>query len=193
MGAFLLALALAQGFQPGDRVFAKAGAAVLAAPRAGAKVVRPLLPGDELALLPPDEDDFHDFPAGWLAVATPEAPSRRGFSGFVRAAEVGAGEPAAAARRAALRGEIERLCAELDARRAPFSTLKEQAVHWRSVPGGGSQGEELSRRLATYMGSEVTPRALDALDRLSELRALDPGEAARLGRRLEELSKSFRP
>ncbi|MHB1845958.1 MAG: hypothetical protein ACYCWW_14125 [Deltaproteobacteria bacterium] len=189
----LLAWGLAQTFAPGDRVYSRASAFIRAAPRSDAPSVHPLLPGDELAVEPAPEDGLHAFPAGWLAVATPEVPSKRAAAGYLRAAEVMADEPPPVRRRGILRDAIERRLGELSDRRAAFATLKDQAIHWRTVPGGQAEGARLSQRLADYMASEVTPRALDVIDWLAELRALGDPAAPRLGQRLEELSKGFRP
>ncbi len=190
----LAALAAPRGpaFAEGDRVYARAAAVLRRAPDEASPAVRALLPGDELAVQA-FEDELHDPPAGWLPVATTEVPSHRLFAGFLREAELAGEPPADFVRARALRDRIERGLAELEARAPAFATLKDQATHWKTVPHGEAQGAALARRLASYMSEEITPRALDVLDRLDELRALADPHAAALGKRLEEISKSFRP
>ncbi|HUB07433.1 MAG TPA: hypothetical protein VMB50_10540 [Myxococcales bacterium] len=188
----LAAAAHPPAFTEGDRVYTRTAAVLRQAPDAAAPPVVALLPGDELAVQAFD-DDLRDPPAGWLPVATTEVPSHRLFTGFARESDLSADPPSDVVRARALREQVERDLDELTARAPAFATLKDQAMHWKTVPHGEAQSEELARRLASYMATEITPRALDAIDRLDEMRAIAEPHAATLARRLDEVSKSFRP
>lgn len=162
-------------------------------PSERAPEVARLLPGDELAVQGQDPDALRTLPAGWLPVATTESPSRRIQVGFVRVFELTADEPATPLRRATLRKAIGADLDGLESREAAFAALRDQAIRWRGLPDGGPEGDRLARRLADYMATEITPRALEAIDRLSQLRGTgDPGAEA-LARRLDKISRSFRP
>ncbi|MHB8419635.1 MAG: hypothetical protein ACYDCL_16280 [Myxococcales bacterium] len=189
----LAALSAARpAFSEGDRVYAKAAVALRQGPSDTAPAVCPLLPGDELAVQAID-DDLSDPPAGWLPVATTEVPSRRLFTGWLREGDLSAQPPSDVVRARALRFDVEARLAELAARAPAFAALEGQAMHWKTVPGGEAQSEALAHRLASYMSEEVTPLALDAIDRLEQMREIAEPHAAALAKRLDEISKSFRP
>jgi DICT domain-containing protein len=97
------------------------------------------------------------------------------------------------ARASLLRQTVEQRLAELEAREPAFAALKDQAMHWRGIPNSERQSQELAAKLAKYMEAEITPRALDAIDRLDQLRALADPHAAALSKQLDDLSKGFQP
>jgi hypothetical protein len=188
----LAAAARAPAYAEGDRVYTRTAVVIRQTPNEEGAAVVTLLPGDELAVQAFD-DDLRDPPAGWLPVATTEVPSHRLFTGFARESDLSADPPSDVVRARALREQVERDLDELTARAPAFATLKDQAMHWKTVPHGEAESEELARRLASYMATQITPRALDVIDRLDQMRAIAEPHAAALARRLEEISKSFRP
>ncbi len=189
----LLAAPPQAAFREGDRSYLREAATLRAEPREKSAAVATLLAGDEVAIQEPEENAFHDPPTDWVPVATTEVPSHRLFAGWIRVDQLSADPPQEVTRAALLRQTVEQRLAELEARRPAFATLKEQAVHWRGVPNSERESRELATKLAKYMADEITPRALDASDRLDQLRALAEPHAPALGKRLEELSKSFQP
>jgi hypothetical protein len=198
LGAALLSLPLlaaqpAASFHEGDRSYLRATATLRKEPDEKSAAVAELLAGDEVAVQEPEENPFHDPPTDWVPVATTEVPSHRLFSGWVRVDQLAADPPKDFERAALLRQFVEERLAELDARRPAFAALKDQAVHWRTVANGERQARELGNKLAAYMADEVTPRALDAIDRLDQLRALAEPHAGALSKKLDELSKGFQP
>jgi hypothetical protein len=177
----------------GDRSFLRQAAMLRREPNDKAASVTDLLPGDEVAVQEPEDNAFHDPPADWLLVTTTEVPSHRLFSGWIRISLLTPDPPKEAARLALLRQVVEQRLDELAARKGAFATLRDQAIHWRGIANGERQARQLSDQLAQYMSLEITPRALEVIDRLDELRGLDEPRALALGKRLDELSKGFQP
>jgi hypothetical protein len=170
----------------GDRVFAAAACTLRATASEHGAPVRSLLAGDELVVAgQEDPDEFHSGrrTPGWLALSTIDGPSGRLFAGFLPAEAVRTVPPDERARDAALQKAIEADLTYLEARRARFGTLKDQALH----------APNATAALAHYMETEVTPRALDVEDRLAELRLTDPVVAAAESARFEKLARVFRP
>lgn len=180
-------------FTPGDRAFARRTVPLRSGPSEETAEVDRLLLGDEVSVQPEDPAALRDPPAGWLSVATTEVVTHRIFTGYVREVELSPEEPPLAARRAALRGPIHGWLDALRSREAAFAVLRDQAIRWRELPDGGAEGDRLAHRLAEYMAQEITPRALDALDRLAELRTAGDPEAGRLTKQLDELARAFQP
>ena len=198
MAAALLSLPLlaaqpVAAFHEGDRSYLREAATLRKEPDDKSAAVTALLAGDEVAIQEVEDNAFHDPPTDWVPVATTEVPSHRLFSGWIRVDQLSADPPNDVARASLLRGFVEQRLAELDARRPAFAALKDQAVHWHAVPNGERQSRELSAKLAQYMADEITPRALDTIDRLEELRALAEPHAWALSKKLDELSKGFQP
>ncbi len=198
MAAALLSLPLlaaqpVAAFHEGDRSYLREAATLRKEPSEKSATVAALLAGDEVAIQEVEDNAFHDPPTDWVPVATTEVPSHRQASGWLRVDELTADPPSDVARATLLRQTVEQRLNELEARKAAFAALKDQAVHWRGVPNGARQSQELAAKIAKYMADEITPRALDALDRLDELRNLAEPHAGALSRRLEELSKNFQP
>ncbi len=189
----LLAAEPAPAFHEGDRSYLREAATLRKEPNDKAAAVAALLAGDEVAIQEPEENPFHDPPTDWVAVATTEVPSHRLFSGWVRVDQLTPDAPKDFERAALLRQFVEQRLVELDARRPAFGALKDQAVHWRTVANGERESRELSAKLAQYMADEITPRALDVIDRLDQLRTLAEPHAGALSRKLDELSKGFQP
>jgi hypothetical protein len=177
----------------GDRTFLRTAEVLRKEPSEKSPPVARLLDGDEVAVQEPEVDAFHDPPQDWVLVSTTEVASHRLFTGWIRPEELTPDPPKPEARVSQLRRVVDQRLAELEAREPAFATLKDQAMHWRSVPNGERQAQELANKLASYMEAEVTPRALDAIDRLDELRALNDPRAPLLARKLEELAKGFKP
>jgi len=184
---------------PGDRLFATKPLALLSAPRLGAATIRQLKPGDELAEQDPPTDELTGpgLPKGWCVVQTVDVPSGRSFGGYVQRKDVSE-EPLPVARRiAVVRQALEDALAGLEAREKPFADLRGEIEAWRARLGRDSaapkQVQELSDRLASYMMTEVSPRAMDAQDDLAELRDLGDERTAALSRRFDKAARVFRP
>ena len=200
-GLWLLALAA-----PGDRVFAVGGAQLLRAPTAAAPLVRPLREGDELIEVDPPEQQFvlSRAPVGWHPVQTVDVPSQRTFAGWVDDRHLDPRIPLPARRIAVLHQFADRALEELEARQKPFRDLRDQIYAWRAkadapqVPAptaeaATAQVRQLSDRLAAFMETEVTPRALDLEDLLSELKELEDPRASRVAARLGKAAQVFKP
>jgi hypothetical protein len=196
MGPLLLLLALQA---PGDRLFTVGPAELRAAPQVQAAIVRQLRPGDELAELhaPVDELTGRGIPPGWCQVQTVDVPSGRSFGGFVQRKDVSLDPPAPQRRSAVLTKALQDALSGLEAREKPFADLRGQVLAWRARLGhdaaAPAQVQTLSDRLARYMESEVTPRAMDAEDFIAELRELDDPGLGPLARRFGKAGAAFRP
>jgi hypothetical protein len=196
MGTLLLLLALQA---PGDRWFVLDATELRAVPQTRAAPVRTLRPGDELAELDPPTDELtgRGLPRGWCLAQTIDVPSGRSFSGFLQLKDLSLDPPAPERRSATLRQALEQALTDLEAREKPFADLRGQVLAWRARlrqdAAAPAQVQALSDRLARYMETEITPRAMDAEDFLGELRELGDPAMSHLEHRFEKAAATFRP
>ncbi len=196
--ALTLAAALTLG-APGDRLFAKRSTLLWRQPSASAAPVRGLLTGDELVEgeLPDDELRHTRRPAGWVPVQTVDVPSERSFLGWVQASEVTDTPPLPERRTAILHQALAQALDELEQRQKPFADLRDQVYAWREKsktdPRAAAEVQRLANQLARYMEAEVSPRALDIQDALSELKDLRDPSQAFYASRFSKLALAFQP
>jgi hypothetical protein len=176
-----LALLTAQADEVG-RVHAREGALLRAAPDRNARVVRPLLEGDELVPISSEDDELAlkkvSVPAGWQAYSTIEADSQRLFVGYLPVNEVSAHGPSEARRQQILERAAQAMLSELNTRAAHFANLRQR----RDLPA-----------LASYMDEAVAPLLMDTQDVVGELRDLSDPQAPALQKQLAHLTGLFKP